>query len=75
MGNLPITPFFYRQLQLFGSSMGSSEELRWGLDAVNRGDLRPIPYRTLPLREAADAHRLLEDHAVGGKLVLLPWEG
>lgn len=74
VGKLPITPFFYRQLQLFGSFMGSSEELQWGLEAVKRGDLRPVPHRTLPLPEAAAAHRLLEDHAVGGKLVLLPWE-
>lgn len=74
VGKLPITPFFYRQLQLFGCFMGSSAELQWGLDAVKRGDLRPIPYRTLPLREAAAAHQLLEEHAVSGKLVLLPWE-
>jgi NADPH:quinone reductase-like Zn-dependent oxidoreductase len=71
---LPITPFFYRQIQLFGSFMGSSGELAWGLEALRRGDLRPIPHRALPLKEAAAAHRLLEAHAVAGKLVLLPWE-
>jgi len=71
---LPITPFFYRQIQLFGSFMGSSEELAWGLEALRRGDLRPIPHQAFPLREAAAAHRLLEAHAIAGKLVLLPWE-
>jgi NADPH:quinone reductase len=71
---LPITPFFYRQIQLLGSFMGSSEELAWGLEAVRRGDLRPIPYEALPLAEAAAAHRRIEAHSVAGKLVLLPWE-
>jgi NADPH2:quinone reductase len=73
-GQIPITAFFYRQLQLLGSFMGSSEELRWGLDALRRGHLRPIPHDVLPLREAARAHQLLAEHAVNGKLVLLPWE-
>jgi NADPH:quinone reductase-like Zn-dependent oxidoreductase len=74
IGQIPITAFFYRQLQLLGSFMGSSEELRWGLDALRRGDLHPIPHAVFPLREAARAHQLLADHAVNGKLVLLPWE-
>jgi NADPH:quinone reductase-like Zn-dependent oxidoreductase len=74
VGQIPVTAFFYRQLQLLGSFMGSSEELRWGLDALRRGELRSIPHEVLPLREAARAHQLLAEHAVNGKLVLLPWE-
>lgn len=30
--------------------------------------------RTLPLAQAAEAHRLLETHALDGKVVLKPWE-
>jgi putative PIG3 family NAD(P)H quinone oxidoreductase len=48
--------------------MASLEE---ALDpAVAAGDLEPVVDRVLPLEQAAEAHRLLEDGAVFGKLVL-----
>jgi NADPH:quinone reductase-like Zn-dependent oxidoreductase len=36
------------------------------------GKLRPVVDRTLPLSECAQAHRLLEDRAQFGKIVLIP---
>ena len=40
--------------------------------ALRAGDLRPPQYRTVPLPEAAQAHRLLEGGGVRGRLLLVP---
>lgn len=61
---------FYRQLQIIGSTMGTGNDLAAVLRCVERGLLRPVVDRVLPLEEAAKAHRLLEERRVFGKLVL-----
>jgi NADPH2:quinone reductase len=42
----------------------------WGVLAS--GAVKPEPGRTLPLSEAAEAHRLLEARAAEAALVLVP---
>jgi NADPH:quinone reductase-like Zn-dependent oxidoreductase len=61
---------FYRQLEVIGSTMGSSKDLSEVLEGVRRGLLRPVVDRVLPLEEAAEAHRLLAERRVFGKIVL-----
>ena len=39
-------------------------------DLLDTGALRPVISATLPLSEAAEAHRLLEQGHSGGKIVL-----
>jgi NADPH:quinone reductase-like Zn-dependent oxidoreductase len=39
---------------------------------VDAGAIRPIIDRTVPMRDAADAHRLMEASDHLGKIVLLP---
>lgn len=63
---------FYRHLNLLGSFMGSKAELLDALKFVERGRIRPVIDRTLPLPEARRAHELMEDRAQFGKLVLEP---
>lgn len=41
---------------------------------VASGKIRPQIGHVLPLREAADAHRLLERRASQGKIILHPWD-
>jgi NADPH:quinone reductase-like Zn-dependent oxidoreductase len=63
---------FYRHLSLLGSFMGSKAELLDAMKFVERGRIRAVVDRTLPLAEARRAHELMEDRAQFGKLVLVP---
>ena len=46
------------------------DNLKWGLEQVRAGRILD---RTLPLSEAAEAHRLVANNEVTGTVVLLPW--
>lgn len=63
---------FYRHLSLLGSFMGSKAELLEAMKFVERGKIRAVVDRTLPLTEARRAHELMRDRAQFGKLVLVP---
>ena len=49
------------------------EDLKWGLEQVKAGNIKPLLDRALPLRDAAEAHRLIANNEVKGNIVLLPW--
>ena len=75
-----LMPMMLKQLVLTGSTLRSqphAEKARlaravadnlWPL--IEAGLLRPVIYRTLPLHEAAEAHRIMESSAHTGKLLL-----
>jgi NADPH:quinone reductase-like Zn-dependent oxidoreductase len=63
---------FYRHVSLIGSFMGSKAELLDAMQFIERGAIRAVVDRTLPLFEARRAHELMEDRAQFGKLVLVP---
>jgi NADPH:quinone reductase len=65
--------FFRNELRIVGSWMGSMDELRFGLELVRQGKVRAALDRVLPLAAAREAHRLIAESRVTGKLVLLPW--
>lgn len=46
--------------------------MRWLIERLGRGDIRPRIYDRLPLAEARRAHELFESGAVMGKLLLRP---
>ncbi len=63
---------FFRQIQFLGSTMGSKGVLIDILDHVAEGRLRPVVHAVMPLAQAADAHRVLEQRRAFGKVVLQP---
>ncbi len=63
---------FYRHVALLGSFMGSKAELLAAMKFIERGMIRAVVDRILPLREARRAHELMQDRAQFGKLVLVP---
>ena len=49
------------------------EDLKWGLEQVRAGRIKPSLDRALPLSQASEAHRLVSTNQVTGNIVLLPW--
>ena len=73
-GNVAISlhAVFFKSLSILGSTMGSKGDLRQILRLFEQGRLRPLLDRALPLAEAGEAHRALEERTAFGKLVLTP---
>ncbi len=81
-GELDLAAVMRKRLTITGSTLrprsveekgAIARELEarvWPLLAA--GQVRPIVDRTLPLAEAAESHRLLEEGQIIGKIVLLP---
>ncbi|HMF58282.1 MAG TPA: zinc-binding dehydrogenase [Pyrinomonadaceae bacterium] len=67
-----IRQVFYRHLSLLGSFMGSKAELLQAMKFIESGKIRAVVDRVLPLKEARQAHELMQDRAQFGKLVLVP---
>ncbi len=68
-----IRSLIFAQKQLKGTMASDIEDLEWGLEQVEAGTIKPLLDRALPLREAAEAHRLISTNEVAGNIVLLPW--
>jgi NADPH:quinone reductase len=68
-----LYPFFRNEKRLVGAWMGSMAELRFGLDLVKQGRIRAALHKTMPLKHAREAHRMMARAEVVGKLALLPW--
>ncbi len=70
LAQTPLAHIFYRQLTIYGSTMGSKAHLFTVMQHVEAGHLRPVLGGVLPLEQAARAHAMLEERRVFGKLVL-----
>lgn len=60
-----------KELELFGSSHGTPAELRIAVDLVAAGKITPVVAAVVPLARAAEAHRLVDEGAAVGRVVLL----
>lgn len=61
---------FFKGLSILGSTMGSLGEVHQVLRLVERGQLRPVIHKVLPFEEIREAHRILGDREVFGKVVV-----
>jgi 2-desacetyl-2-hydroxyethyl bacteriochlorophyllide A dehydrogenase len=69
---LDLIDLFARQLAIIGSSDGSRAELLEVLRLLAEGVIEPVVDRVLPLEEAAEAQRLLEQRQHFGRILLDP---
>ena len=63
---------FFRQLQILGATAASKGVLFKIVQLLKDGDIHPVLDRVLPLADAPQAHRILEDRKQFGKIVLIP---
>lgn len=68
--SLTLPHLFMKNQSVLGSTMGPRSALPEILSGVERGALRPVLDRSLPVESVRQAHQLLEDREVVGKLVL-----
>jgi NADPH:quinone reductase-like Zn-dependent oxidoreductase len=61
---------WWKQLTIFGSTMGTKEDFEGAYGLVASGAAKPIVDRVFPLEEAAAAHAYLEEGRQFGKVVL-----
>jgi zinc-binding alcohol dehydrogenase/oxidoreductase len=61
---------WWKQLEIYGSTMGTREDFEGVYELVASGAVKPIVDKVFPLAEAAAAHEYLEDGRQFGKVVL-----
>jgi len=70
--SIDLWHLFARELVLIGSLAGTRQDLLDVLKVASRGALRPVIDRVLPLWQAAEGQRLMEDREIFGKVILTP---
>ena len=65
-----LTTLYFKHLRIQGTTMGSPREFDALLAHAGRASWRPVIDSVFPLREAAAAHRRLEERGRFGKVVL-----
>lgn len=70
--NVDVELLYRRHLNILGTRGATRHEQNLVLSLAAEGRLDPVISHVLPLREAAEAHRILERQEQLGKIVLLP---
>ena len=62
------------EISIIAGTGHTSEDVAAALDAAANGKLTMLIDRIMPLRQAAEAHRLVESRKITGKVLLTPNE-
>jgi len=65
-----LSALYWNQFSILGSTMGSDEDMRQMLAAVNAAKITPVLDKTFPLAEARAAQQRMEEGEQTGKIVL-----
>lgn len=68
--DLNLREFFYGQYQLFGSTMGSREELREMLVFMEKHEIRPVVGHTFDFDDITEAFEFLHENKQFGKIAI-----
>ena len=67
-----IIPLFRNEWSVIGSRTGTVRETQLVMDLIVEGKVTPRVHAALPLSEAAEAHRIIEEREHFGKVLLQP---
>jgi NADPH:quinone reductase-like Zn-dependent oxidoreductase len=70
--DLSIREIYQSHRQILGAPLGNRRDFRSVLDLLYRGEIRPVLCATMPLEAVAEAHRMIEEGEIFGKVVILP---
>jgi NADPH2:quinone reductase len=70
--NLDVKRLYMKRLRIIGTAGTNPSDVDKALQAAAAGKIRAIIDRTMPLREAAEAHRVVERNQTLGKIILDP---
>jgi len=70
--NLNLFHLFLNENTVLGSYGGTRSELLSILEMVKRGALRPVIYKTFPLKETKKAQKIMEERKQFGKIIINP---
>jgi NADPH:quinone reductase-like Zn-dependent oxidoreductase len=70
LNKLEVRRIFWKQVNICGSTMGTPQEFASLIELFGKSGLRPAIDQVFPLREAAAAHRRMEEAGQFGKIVL-----
>lgn len=68
--SLDMAKIFFKQLDILGTTMGTDQEFRDMMALVDKARIRPVVDKILPLAQAAEASRLIEESSQMGKVLL-----
>jgi NADPH:quinone reductase-like Zn-dependent oxidoreductase len=71
--DIDMIEFFRKHISLHGCGRSTKAIVTKVLDLVAAGKLKPVIFRSFPLAEVAEAHRLMESRNFFGRMVLDPW--
>ena len=67
---MDITYAFVKQIRVFGSRLGTIQDLSEAVQHLNNGYFKPLICQMLPLEEIVRAHELMESRDIIGKLII-----
>jgi len=70
VASIDLRRLFFLSLSVLGSTMGSRWEMSRVLNLVAQGRFKPTVHAVLPLERLGEAHRILEERRVIGKVVV-----
>jgi NADPH:quinone reductase-like Zn-dependent oxidoreductase len=69
---LDVKRLYMRRLRIIGAAGTNLTDVEKALDAAREGEIRAIIDGIMPLRDAAEAHRIVEQNQIAGKIILDP---
>ena len=69
---LDVKRLYQRRISILGAAGTNPPDVEKALEAARAGKIRAIPHRKMALSQAPEAHRIVENNQIIGKIILEP---